>query len=87
MLYTAKCFWPGVRETDIDRLEPISASTNGVTYAGALLFPEDELVLCFFESTSRAAVRRASEQAGIPCERVMQAVWLPSTRQGRESTP
>ena len=84
MLYAAKCYWPGVRETDIDRIDPQSASIKGVTYAGALLFPEDELVLFVFDSTSRVAVRLMSEQVRIPCERVMQAIWFGSSRRGAD---
>jgi len=41
---------------------------------GSLLFSADDLVLCMFKGPSRAAVKRASEEAGIPCERVMDSV-------------
>jgi hypothetical protein len=40
------------------------------------VFPRDELVLCIFESSSRKMVIRASDGAGIPCERLMESVWL-----------
>jgi hypothetical protein len=82
MLYAAKCYWPGITRT---QLEQATARTSGarsnagaseVNYLGALLFSNDDLVLCLFEAPSRTAVKRASEQAGIPCERVMGSVWL-----------
>ena len=34
------------------------------------------IVLCLFESASPADVKRASEQAGLPCERVIETVWI-----------
>jgi hypothetical protein len=44
------------------------------------LFRDDELVLCMFEAPSPSAVKRASDRAGIPCERVMDSVWLEPPR-------
>ncbi|MGN6167134.1 MAG: hypothetical protein ACTHQQ_03060 [Solirubrobacteraceae bacterium] len=37
-------------------------------------------MLCLFEGPSRAAVKRASDRAGIPCERVMDSAWLGAGR-------
>jgi hypothetical protein len=82
MLYAAKCYWPGVTETDIDqvadRAAPIASEPDreGVVYLGSLLFAGDDLVLCLFEGPSRTAVMQASENAGIPCKRLMGSVWL-----------
>jgi Nickel responsive protein SCO4226-like len=84
MLYVAKCFWPGVTEREVERAAANAArvaliiSRRGprVSYRGAMVFPRDELVLCIFESSSRKMVIRASERAGIPCERLMESVWL-----------
>jgi hypothetical protein len=57
-------------------------------YRGSLLFSDDDLVLCLFEGPTRIAVKRASEQAGIPCERVMPSVWLgPDLQPHRWVTP
>jgi len=49
-----------------------------VGYLGCLLFPDDELVLCMFESSSRAPANQAAECAGMPCERLMKSIWLGS---------
>jgi hypothetical protein len=70
VLYTAKCFWPGVTETTLRS----AASRAGATFRGALNLPSDELVLSLFESSSPALVKRASEDAGMPCERVIETV-------------
>lgn len=80
MLYTAKCFWPGVTEKEL-RLAATRVRTEGGAHAeaafrGALYLPGDELVLCLFDAPSRASVKRASEDAGMPCERVIEAVWV-----------
>jgi hypothetical protein len=82
MLYMAKCFWPGVTEDDL-RLAAARAGSEAVDrpkaiFRGALYLPGDELVLCLFESSSRESVKRVSEHAGMPCERVIDTVWIAS---------
>jgi hypothetical protein len=84
MLYTAKCFWPGVTE---DALRLAAAHAAGetrepTTFRGALYLPGDELVLCLFESASLDSVKKASERAGMPCERVIETVWIDPKRTG-----
>jgi Nickel responsive protein SCO4226-like len=83
MLYTAKCYWPGISAEEFDRgasgrLATRSAEPGSIVYCGAILFPEDDLVLCLFEASSRAAVKEAAERARVPCERVIASVWLPA---------
>jgi hypothetical protein len=86
MLYAAKCYWPGVDEGELGRVtaQALAAGHLGtgehVAYLGSLLFSSDDLVLCLFEGPSRAAVKRASDRVGIPCERVMDSVWLGADR-------
>jgi hypothetical protein len=82
MLYAAKCYWPGVNDTEFE-VTAARATENssrdahhGAKYLGALLFRNDELVLCMFEAPSPLAVKRAGERAGVPCERVMDSIWL-----------
>lgn len=79
MIYAAKCYWPGVTEPELEQAtaRAMRATTKGaVAYLGSILFEDDELVLCLFDAASRAAVRTATERAGIPCERVMDSHWL-----------
>jgi hypothetical protein len=90
MLYTAKCFWPGITEEELrlasSRAGSQTAERPDATFRGALYLPGDELVLCLFDSSSRAAVKHASEWAGMPCERVIETVWVaPHTKGGRET--
>jgi hypothetical protein len=80
VLYAAKCFWPGVTEDDLRRAA-VRARENAdpdarAVFRGVLYLPGDELALCLFDAESRAAAKRASEQAGMPCERVIESVWL-----------
>jgi hypothetical protein len=84
MLYSAKCYWPAVTSGELEEaadralaLIALMPSARRPVYRGSLLFPGDELVLCLFEASSPTAVRRASDRAGIPCERVMDTVWVP----------
>jgi hypothetical protein len=86
MLYTAKCFWPGAGESEI-RLAASRATRDAVQhhagFRGALYLPADELVLCLFEATSPSSVKSESESAGMPCERVMETVWIAPEREGQ----
>src|SRR5215470_14926231 len=94
MLYAAKCYWPGVTETDLEQVAE-RAATSGldtgrdrVRYLGSLLFALDDLVLCLFQGPSRATVIRASDRLGIPCERLMDLAWLgPGLRIQEEPPP
>ena len=82
MFYTAKCYWPGINPVDFDRVASTRlarrASGLGLVYRGAILFPEDDLVLCLFDASSRAEVTEAAERARVPCERVIDSVWFPA---------
>jgi uncharacterized protein DUF4242 len=81
MLYAAKCYWPGVTQAELEQVVACAARTGAtalfdVAYRGSLLFADDDLVLCLFDGPSRAAVKRASERAGLPCERLMESIWV-----------
>jgi Nickel responsive protein SCO4226-like len=80
MLYAAKCFWPGVTEEMLreaaTRAGSATAQRPQAVFRGALFLLHDELVLCLFEGSTGAEVKRASEQAGMPCERVIETVWV-----------
>ena len=71
MLLTAKCFWPGATVADVEL-----AVARADRCRAALYFPGDETVLCLFEADSRRAVKESSERAGLPCERVIDSVWI-----------
>jgi len=94
VLYAAKCYWPGVTGTDVEQVAAragragLAVGSNPVAYLGSLLFADDDLVLCLFQGPSRAAVIRASDRLGIPCERLMDSAWLgPGLRTQEEAPP
>jgi hypothetical protein len=84
---------PGVTEADIDQLTARASQAGAgsnrdeVEYFGSLLFGDDDLVLCLFDGSPRAAVHHASERAGIPCERLMSSVWLNAAPTADHSSP
>jgi hypothetical protein len=86
-LYAAKCYWPGVTELALEQAAARAATEVDAGYVGSLLFPDDELALCLFDAPSRAAVRRTTERAAIPCERVMDSLWLPHPSQQEVTAP
>jgi hypothetical protein len=88
MLYVAKCCWPGVTEREVERAaadaaheaEQASRAGHAIRYIGAIVFPHNELVLCIFECSSRRIVMRTTERARIPCERLVESIWLARAR-------
>ena len=82
--YVAECFWPGVRDADLqeldERVAAVAAVLRGagedVRYLGSMLMRADEVVLCLF-SGCEASVRTAVERAAVPCERVLEAARSP----------
>ena len=92
MLYAAKCYWPGVTRTDLQRVAEraaqvgLSPGRDRVAYLGSLLFAADDLVLCLLQGPTRAAVIGASEQLGIPFERLMEPIWLAPDQPTPEGT-
>jgi hypothetical protein len=83
--YLAECFWPGVRRREVETLdrrvtESVGAGTcagEQVRYCGSILMPRDEVVLCFFEGASMAAVEAAARCAGVPFARIVESTALP----------
>ena len=92
MLYAAKCYWPGATTGDLEKIAARAALCDArslrdeVAYRGSLALFRDGLVLCLFEGPSRAAVKRASDRTGVPCERLIDAVWLDRDRPTRGTT-
>jgi hypothetical protein len=82
--FVAECFWPGVREADIEAAdararqsaEALDREGQAVRYLGSFLFPSDEVVFFEFDAVSADAVRRVSERAAIPFERIVESVGM-----------
>ena len=79
MLYTAKCYWPGVTEDELRDAADLAHKQNTddrPLFRGLLYLRGDETALSLFEADSPASVKQASESVGMPCERVIAAVWV-----------
>jgi hypothetical protein len=77
--YLAECFWPDVREDEIQsaavRLaEEAGAADDGssLVFGGSLLIRQDEVVFFLFRAVSAALVRDVCLRAEVPVERVME---------------
>jgi hypothetical protein len=87
MVYAAKCFWPAVEQDELQQVAArahagVRSEWSEVCYLGSICFPSDDLVLCLLDAPSPIAVKRESERLGIPCERVMPALWIPQLGRG-----
>jgi hypothetical protein len=80
--YLVECFWPGVSEGRVARaVRQLAATGTGgdaVIWADSILVPDDEIVLCVFEGRSVEAVRASARRAGLPAERIVTCVQVPT---------
>jgi hypothetical protein len=91
MIFAAKCYWPGITREQLaragaratDAAKHATRQGTPLSYLGSILFPDDELMLCLFDGPSPTAVKRANERAGMPCERIMQSIWLAPERRSQ----
>jgi hypothetical protein len=82
--FVAECFWTGVTEDDLARLElqaRKSAEPSDVRYLGSMLMPEDDVVFCFFDGASHEAVASVATAAEIPFERIVESVRFAERRE------
>jgi hypothetical protein len=78
--HLVECFWPGVDEcklasaVDRTRAAALQLRREGhdIEFRGSILVYADETVFCLFEGRE-PDVRAASERAGLPFERVLEA--------------
>ena len=81
--YLVECYWPGVSAekfaASVKRVRATASALRrqggNVTFLGSILVPADESVFCLFDGVE-ADVRAASEQAGVPFERVLEALRI-----------
>jgi uncharacterized membrane protein len=75
--FVAECFWTGVTEADLARLDVRArkgVEQTDVRYLGSMLMPEDDVVFCFFDGASHDAVAAVATRAEIPFERIVESV-------------
>jgi hypothetical protein len=80
--YLVECYWPGVDERRVEKavakLERTRDLAGAVSWVESVLIPEDEIVFCVFEAPSADAVRASADRAGLPAERIVTCVQLPT---------
>ena len=81
-VYLVEHYWPGVTdETFADAAERVRTAAEELARAGArigfmhwTLVPEDENAFCVFSAFSAALVAEAYARAGVPFERIVDAL-------------
>jgi hypothetical protein len=96
-MYTAECYWPGVTEAKLQQAaaramqaaEAVAQQGVRVRYLGAVLFPDDQVVLFEFDSASADAVQRVSERAELDVARIVASLRIQdqSSRRPVEGAP
>jgi hypothetical protein len=89
--YLVEYYWPGVSAekaaASAQRMRAAASTLRrqggNVIFLGSILVPADESVFCLFDG-AEADVRRASEQAGVPFERVLESLRLDGQAQANE---
>src|SRR5215470_305850 len=93
--FVVECYWPGITEDEVrDALAriaraPLRTATSGgpVRSIGCILVPSDGLALFLFEGPSAAMVHDRSTWAGVPFDRVVEAVRIESSEGRGDDTP
>ena len=76
----AECLVPGITPASAEALgdrvmSELARSRSRVSFIGSLLMPEDEVLLCLFAGPF-TEVRKVSERAGLPVERILGCLRL-----------
>jgi len=82
VVYVVERYLPGVAHsellTSLERLgratEELRSEGTRVLYLGSTIVPTDEACFCQFEGPSEAAVAEANTRAGVPFDRIVEAV-------------
>jgi hypothetical protein len=82
--YLVECYWPGVAARDVESALARSTREPDVGFVASILVPEDEIVLCIFAGRSAVAVRASADRAGLPAERIVSCVQVPTRMQPEE---
>jgi hypothetical protein len=73
-MYLAECFWPDVSESKVTAVARRIAADGEAVCMELILVQADEIVLGLFQAPTPEAVTDVSRRAGLPVERVIEAV-------------
>jgi hypothetical protein len=90
--YLVECYWPGITEAALglvtgrarEAARRLRQRGHHLKFLGSILVLADETVFCLFEG-AEVDVRAASEEAGIPFERVLESVRLDGNPVGHDA--
>jgi hypothetical protein len=82
--YLVEHYWPGITAERFERAaDQVRRSADAMARAGvrirllhSTLVPDDDAAFCVFEAESRAVVEEAYSRAGVPYERVLEALQI-----------
>jgi hypothetical protein len=86
MLFIVERYLPGLDraalQRSLDQLEQAVAEMRGegtaVRYLGSTIVPDDEACFCQFEASAAADIAEANRRAGVPFDRIVDAVAAPT---------
>jgi hypothetical protein len=67
----------GAQKAAIDKAAEMTAAGTPVTYMHSVHMPEDGRTMCLFQAEDAAHVEKLNREAGIPFDRVSEAMHLP----------
>ncbi len=76
MLYLAEFYLPHPDAADLARRAGAAAARDGIRFVEAILVPGDESCFALFDASSSDQVYAAGTRAGIPIDRVVEAVTV-----------
>ena len=86
MVYVVERYLPGLDQRQLVRLlgklgkvtDDLRREGMRVRYLGSTIVPGDEACFCQFDGPSEAAVVEANTRAGVPFDRIVEAVTVPA---------
>jgi hypothetical protein len=66
----------GAQKTAIGKAAEMTAAGTAVRYIRSTFAPEDGRCMCLFEASTQADVKRLNDEAGLPYDRVVEALDL-----------
>lgn len=66
----------GAQKAAIGKAKELTAEGTRVRYIRSTFAPEDGRCMCLFEAGSNAEVKRLNDEAGLPYERIVEALDL-----------
>jgi hypothetical protein len=88
-------YWPGITpdgfEAAAERVRQTAAALAStglrIRFLHSTLVPEDDAGFCVFDAESPALVEQAYARAGVPYERMLDALEIPLNRDAPSATP